>query len=642
MPGIFGVYDPEMGAEELRDLSSRMQQVITHEPWYQCQAVVQPPLAAGRVSLGIINPQGQPASNEDQTVLAWMDGEIYEFQRRRLARQLQAAGHRLDSKGDAELLAHLYEDLGEACFRDLDGTFAVAIFDQRQGKLLIAVDRDASRPLYFHAQDGRFLFASEVKAILQDHRVSRQLDEQGLIEFFTFRHPLGERTLVRNVCFLPAGSVALCCRGRTQVQRYWEPTVFEDQPARPMPEYLGELELGLRRALDRQMYDDRPIGEMLSGGLDSRLLAGLMPPRLQACFHTFTRGPLDCRDVRFGTMVARCVGSQHHILELEPGFLPRLAKLGVWLTDGLMTVIDIYELSTIMQVKPHVEVVFLGTGRSDGILGGIELNRRLLQARTLDEAARAFFAHQGTYIPEDIHAHLLPQRLYRETRGAAFETFRQMLDTCQAGSPAGHVEAFCIQCRWPRSAMYGPVLARTQLEMRFPYSDNEFSDLSCRLPTRWRLGRRMQIALLKRVRPDLASVPYDYTGVPASISTPAQMFLRRGLYYLRRRASNWTRGLISSGSERERANYPAWFRSTLRQWLEGILLDKRTLDRGYYNEACLRQMIADHMTSRRDYSTPFGLLLTFELWNRLFIDEEPMDYPMPGNSPPATYGTEAP
>jgi asparagine synthase (glutamine-hydrolysing) len=306
-----------------------------------------------------------------------------------------------------------------------------------------------------------------------------------------------------------------------------------------------------------------------------------------------------------------------------------------------MTVIDIYELSTIMQVKPHVEVVFLGTGRSDGILGGIELSRRLLQARTLGEAARAFFACEGAYIPESMQARLLSRRLYQETRGAAFETFRQMLDTYQACSPAGQVEAFCIQCRWPRSAMYGPVLARTQLEVRFPYSDNEFSDLSCRLPARWRLRRQMQIALLERVRPDLARVPYDYSGVPASISTPAQMLLRRGLYYLRRRASNWTRGLISSGSERERANYPAWFRSTLRQWLEGVLLDKRTLDRGYYNEAYLRQMIADHMTSRRDYSIQFGLLLTFELWNRLFIDEEPVDYPTPGSSPHVTYGVEA-
>jgi asparagine synthase (glutamine-hydrolysing) len=199
-----------------------------------------------------------------------------------------------------------------------------------------------------------------------------------------------------------------------------------------------------------------------------------------------------------------------------------------------------------------------------------------------------------------------------------------MLDDCQAGTPAGRIEAFCIHCRWPRSSGYGPALARTQVETRSPYSDNDLLDLACRVPARWRLKRQMQIALLERTRPDLVRVPWEYTGLPANASTPARIFLQRGLYRLRRQASGWTRGLISPGTERERANYPMWFRTILREWLKGILLDRRTLDRGYFNETYLREMIAEHMDGRRDYSLRFGLLLTFELWNRLFIDGEPV------------------
>ncbi|MCR4405515.1 MAG: asparagine synthetase B [Anaerolineae bacterium] len=629
MAGIFGIYDPEMAREHLIDLALRMQSVITHQSWYQGRTVAQPPLAAGRVGLGIVNPQPQPASNEDETVLVWMDGEIYDFQRQELSRRLQAAGHRLEGKGDAELLAHLYEDEGEDCFYNLDGTFAVAIFDNHLNKLLIGVDRDASRQLYFYTCDNRFLFASEVKAILQDHRVPRRLDEQGLVEFFTFRHPLGERTLIRDVRFLPAGCLVVFCNGQAQVRRYWEPVVVDDF-SRSREEYLAELEAGLRWALERQLYDDRPIGEMLSGGLDSRLLAGMIPPQRMEHFHTFSRGPLECWDVRFGTLVARAIGSQHHIFELKPDFLPPLARQGVWLTDGLMTVMDIYELSSIELVKSCVDVVFLGLGRGCGILGGVELSKRLLEARNLDEAAQEFFARQGTYIPQDMQARLLSGQLYKNTQGAAFETFRQMLESCQADTPAGQVEVFCIQCRWPRSANYGPFLARTQVETRHPYNDNDFSDLACRVPARWRLKRQMEIALLKRVRPDLARIPYDYTGLPASVSTPTVMFIQRGLYYMRRRASYLTRGWIPAGTERERANYPVWFRTSLRKWLEGILLDRRTLGRGYLNEAFLRQMIRDHMNGRRDYSIQFGLLLTFELWNRLFIDGEPVTTDAPG------------
>jgi asparagine synthase (glutamine-hydrolysing) len=630
MAGIFGIYDPDMDQERLESLSSRMQRVITHHSWYQSQTFVESPLAAGRVSLGVLGSQTQPACNEDGTVLTWLDGEIYDFQRRDLARQLRSAGHLLEGESDAELLAHLYEDLGEACLRDLDGTFSVAIFDRRLRKLVIGVDRDASRPLYFHTCGDRFLFGSEVKALLQDRRVPRQVDEQGLVEFFTLRHPLGERTLVRDVRFLPAGCMATFCEGRTHVQRYWEPAVFEDHPFRSRGDCLDELAARLRLALERQTYGDKPIGEFLSGGLDSRLLAGLTPPRLNGCFHTFSRGPLDCWDVKFGTMVAEKLGSQHHILELKPDFLPRLARQGVWLTDGLMMVVDIYVLGTIEQVKPHVDTVFFGLGRIDSMLGGLELNSRLLRARTVDEAAREFFAQEGHYIPQAMQAQLLPARLYRETRGTAFETVRQMVSECQSDTPAGHVEAFCTRDRWPRCANYGPVLARTQVETRYPYSDNDFSEFVSRMPARWRANRQMQIALLKHVRPDLAHVPYEYTGMPADRSTPVQMFLQRGLYYARRKASAWTRGLISPGTERERANYPVWFRTTLREWLEGVLLDKRTLERGYYNEAYLRQMVADHMSGRRNYATQFGLLLTFELWNRLFIDGEPVEHAAEG------------
>ncbi len=625
MPGILGLYDPEMVLDGMEKLFSAMQRVMIHQAWYRRRTYLEWPLAVGLVDLGILNPQPQPATNEDKTILVWLDGEIYDFQRRALIHQLQAAGHHFESESSAELLAHLYEERREDCVRDLDGTFAIAIYDSRLAKMVIAVDRDASRPLYFYTQNNRFLFASEIKAILQDQRVPRQLDEQGLVEFFTFRHVLGERTLFREVRFLPAGCTATFYHGQVRVRSYWTPTMFEDHPPRLPDDYIDELAAKLGLALERQMGDGRSIGLFLSGGLDSRVLAGLVPSRLKDRFHTFSRGPLDCWDVKFGTQVAERVGSQHHILELKPDFLLDLAKRGVWLTDGLMTVIDIYVLSTIDLVKPYVDFVFFGGGRSDSILGGIELSERLLQARSVDEAARQYFAQEGAYIPQEVQARLFSESLYRETRNAAFETVRETLKAYQADTPAGLVEAFCVQGRWPRSAHYGPTLARTQVETRYPYSDNELSDFTTHVPARWRLNRQMQIALIKHTRPDLAHVPWEYTGIPIDSSTPRRIFLQRGLYYARRQLSGWTHGLITAGTERERANYPIWFRTVLRKWLEDTLLGKRTLDRGYFNETFLRQMIADHMQARRNYTTQFGLLLTFELWNRLFIDGEPID-----------------
>jgi asparagine synthase (glutamine-hydrolysing) len=132
----------------------------------------------------------------------------------------------------------------------------------------------------------------------------------------------------------------------------------------------------------------------------------------------------------------------------------------------------------------------------------------------------------------------------------------------------------------------------------------------------------MQLAVIKRSRPDLAQVPWDFTGLPASISATKIIRARRAYFRARHEIEYLTRGFIPSVVAQERANYSLWYRTVLRPWLEGMLLDKRTLERGYYNGEGLRQLIEEHTSGRRNHSIQFGLLLTFELWNRLFIDGE--------------------
>jgi asparagine synthetase B (glutamine-hydrolysing) len=347
-----------------------------------------------------------------------------------------------------------------------------------------------------------------------------------------------------------------------------------------------------------------------------------LAPSLNGSFHTFSRGPRDCWDVRFGTKVAQRVGSRHHYLTLKPDYLLNAGMRGVWITDGLMTVNDIYMLSTIDQVKPYVDVVFLGNGRMDGILGGIELDRALLQAPSLDEAARIFYNHNSGYIPAKLQAGVFAGSFYRRTRGLAYDALWQMMGQYESDTFHGQVEAFCAQCRWPRSASWGAILSRTQVETRSPYSDNDFCDLICRVPARWRTDRQMQLAVLKRARPDLARVPWANTGLPASISTPKVVLAMRAYYRARREIASLTGGRIPAVLPRERAYHAQWYRTMLRPWLEGILLNERTLARGYYDREGLHALIQEHMTGRHDRSLQFGLLLTFELWNRLFIDGE--------------------
>jgi asparagine synthase (glutamine-hydrolysing) len=630
------VFDPcERNLRELSALLDRMCARITYEQWYQTHTYVQPYVAGGRVGLGIINPQPQPASNEDGSVLAWMDGEIYDYQRQDLNLQLQRAGHGLLGHGDAELIVHRYEDLGVDCVADLDGTFAVAIYDARGvkaqqvdgrcAKLILLVDREASRPLFYYADGGRVTFASEVKAILEDGRVPRKVDEQAVIELFSMRHVLADRTLFQDIRFLPAGHWAAFQDGHVHGQSYWMPRLIEDRPPLPYETYVDEIVAALRRAMERQMYDWRPIGEYLSGGLDSRTLLAAsdgLTSLSDGSFHTFSRGPRDCWDVRFGEKVAQRVGSQHHYLALQPGYLLDAGRRGVWISDGLMTVNDIYALGTIQQVKPHIDVVFLGNGRMDGILGGIELDHKLLRAKSLDQAARSFYAHNSVFMPEKIQARVFAAPFHRRTNGLPYDALRQMMSQYESDTFHGKVEGFCIQCRWPRSANWGAILSRTQVETRSPYSDNDFCDLVCRVPARWRTDRRMQLAVLKRAWPELARIRWATSGLPASISRPKVLLAMRAYFRARREIESLTGGRIPPVLPRERAYYAQWYRTVLRPWLEGTLLDERTLDRGYYDREGIRALIREHMSGHRDRSIQFGLLLTFELWNRLFMDGE--------------------
>lgn len=617
MPGLAGLFDAEAAPEALGACVSRMGRTLAHSQGHQVACHTQGPLAVARAALGIFNRGPQPGRAD--AVLAWVEGELYGYKRRALTTELRAAGHPVAGDNDAELVAGLYAIRGPAFLRDLDGTFSLVVYDQRQNRVLLAVDRAVTRPMHYTVQAGRLWFASEVKALLQDPRVPRVVDEQGWAEFFTFRHPLADHTLLRDIHYLPAGHLAQFEAGRLTTECYWAPTVAASNASRAS--LLADQAAAMRQALERQMSDDASLGLFLSGGLDSRQLAGSLPPR-PGKFHTFSRGPVESWDVKFGMRVARQVGSTHHHLDLKPDFLARYADRGVWLTDGLMTATDIYILSIIEQVRPHVEVVMFGMGLSSGLSSGIALSPALLQARTVDEAIQVFFTTEGVYLPRDLQARLLPARFLGDLRAATAATLRRTVEALPATTPAGLIEAFCVQCRWPRSSGYGPLLARTQVETRAPYSDPDYFAAVSRTPAKWRARRQMQIGLLRHTRPDLARLPWEFTGLPVDISSPPVIFLQRGLYALRRRASRLTGGLIPAGTERERANYPVWFRTALRPWLEDVLLDPRTLDRGLFNPDVVRQMVADHMASRADNSHRFGLLLTYELWSRLFIDGE--------------------
>ncbi|HHH76057.1 MAG TPA: asparagine synthetase B, partial [Phycisphaerae bacterium] len=201
MPGIVGLCDFRRDDEELGKLLDSMSDSLCHETWYHTDRYVSAPLAMGRVSLGLLNPEPQPIFNRDRTLCIVLDGELYDYGS--LKAQLRAEGHHFSLENDAEFLLHWYEARGIEGLRELNGSFALAIWDSRTQTVTLASDRYGLRPLYYARRAGSLLFASEVKALLADPLLTREIDHHAVADFFAFQMLLGDKTFFSEIRVLP-------------------------------------------------------------------------------------------------------------------------------------------------------------------------------------------------------------------------------------------------------------------------------------------------------------------------------------------------------------------------------------------------------------------------------------------------------
>ena len=238
-------------------------------------------LAMRRLKIIDIAGSDQPLSNEDGSVALIFNGEIYNY--RGLRRQLMGRGHRFKTDGDGETIAHLYEDHGLDALSYLRGMFALALWDGRQRRLLLARDRFGQKPLYYYADSKVFVFASEIKAILAHPdvpTVSRfeGADGRALADYLSFGYVPAPGTAFAGIHMLePAMALHVEPSGLTRRQRYWDlPALAPPDPAAKAATYVGDLREQLAEAVKLRLISDVPLGAFLSGGLDSSLIVALM------------------------------------------------------------------------------------------------------------------------------------------------------------------------------------------------------------------------------------------------------------------------------------------------------------------------------------------------------------------------------
>jgi asparagine synthase (glutamine-hydrolysing) len=615
MGGLAGVVGSPADTAQIELTFNRMLSSLQASAAIKPSGRLLPGAALGRASLEILSPGAQPTSDDAQQLWLLLEGEILD-----LPASAPDRGHRgrLSGAALASALLERYRSCGERFVRDLNGSFNLALWDARHEKLIVANDRFGTRPLYYaHASRVGFCFASEIKALLQVPGIRRDVNREATVEFLTLRHLLGDKTPINGIAWLPPATILTYQFGRLSLDTYWAPPFEQEDRRLTLSSSAAQLLELLRQAVGRCLKRDRATAILLSGGLDSRLLVSVAAGRWPLT--TITRGVPGCDDAKLAKRVSAELGTAHHFLEIAPDFLMRCARPGVWFTDGLMTAVDFYELSTLDQLSQYCDVVCFGLPA--GPLGGLGLSPTFAGLSDSD-LAHSIYAQRANLVDDEMQPKLLTESFYREAKDVVRDNLLRVLSGFPPMPSQFKAQHYFFRQYGPRSALYGPVLTRSQVETCFPYADADLLDFTCRVPAALRSGRRVQIEMLLQAAPSLAHIPWQFSGLAVSASTPGRVRLQRAFYRLRREISGLTKGLIPLPPGREQVNWAHWFRTVLRGWLEGLLLSDRTLERGYFRPEGVRHLIQAHMSGARDHSRQFGLLLTVELWHRLFIEGE--------------------
>ncbi|MEN6558755.1 MAG: asparagine synthase (glutamine-hydrolyzing) [Thermoguttaceae bacterium] len=583
--------------------------------------------ALGHRRLSILDLAGgrQPLSNEDGSVWIVFNGEIYNF--RSLRERLEAAGHRFQTDHcDTETLVHLYEDEGCEMFSRLNGMFAMAIWDARRRRLVLARDRLGKKPLVYRHESGRLLFASELKSILEAPGVPREVDPLALDDFMTYQYVPHPRTIFRGIAKLPPGHCAIWQDGRLEVRAFWRPDLNweDDQPARQYAEQLRAL---LTSAVETRLQSDVPLGAFLSGGIDSTIVVGLMSQLAREPVRTFSIGfPVaEFDETRYARVAAQRFGTIHEEFEVQPDAMAILPRL-VWHYDEPMadsSAVPTWYVSEL--TRRRVTVALSGDG-GDELFAGYPRYLAVWLAEGFDRlpsVLRRWLA--GGYWQR------LPSGTRQKSLTRRWKRFAEMLERPSAER---YLEWIAIFGQARRAQLYSDTMAAAvadhdpldflaealaRCDRRDRVTAFSLADLVTYLPC----DLMTKVDIAARAHGLECRQPFlDYRVVELAARMPRRLKFRwgRGKRILRETFGDLIPREIQKRSKMGfGVPLDHWFRHDLKDFARDVLLDSKTLRRGYFRPEAVRRLFDEHQQNRFNHGYRLWSLLILELWHRQWL-----------------------
>jgi len=612
MCGICGVAGP--GAANI-DAVRRMNSRLAHrgpdsEGIFEEQGVA---LAMRRLSIIDLEHGDQPISNEDGSVTVVQNGEIYNY--RELRAELERCGHRFATHSDTEVLVHLYEEHGDGFVERLRGMFAIALWDLRSHRLLLARDRFGIKPLYYRHAGGTLSFASELKAMLEQPGFSRRIDPQAVAAYLAFNSIPAPLTIFAEARKLPAGTLAVWRDGELTQRRYARPAPVPAAHARRRPagELAGELRETLRGSIRAHLVADVPVGVLLSGGVDSAGIVALAAGEQTDPVKTFSVGFEEASfdELDRARLVAERYRTEHHEIVLRPDAVELLPKLVEAFDEpfGDSSALPTYLVSEL--AAGEVKVALSGEG-GDELFGGYYTYVADLLAPRVGRLA-ALAAPLAEMLPSSDSKVSLDYKAKRFARGAGLpalerhhawkEIFSRQTQAALLGvRDPGWDPVDVYRERYAETAGAEP-LARLQdvdlgiylvddllvktdrssmahsLELRVPFLDNEVAAMALGLATPLKVRGLAKKRLLRQALAPL--LPKEV------LSGPKQGFS---------------------------IPVAAWLRGPLQGFARETLSAETLSRQGWLDPATVTGLLDDHCSGREDLSRQLWGLIAFTLW----------------------------
>jgi asparagine synthase (glutamine-hydrolysing) len=602
MPGIAGIIS-EGPAERCQRLLAAMVRSMEHEPSYTSGTYFAPELGVyiGWTAHEHSFPASQVFFNERRDIALILSGEC--FADPEIRSDLRHKGHTIDSHSD--WLVHLYEEDGERFVEKLNGLFSGLLIDKRQGKAFLFNDRYGSERIYWHeAKDGTY-FASEAKALLRVLAETRAFDQEGVAQFLTYGCTLEERTLFRGVRLLPAGSVWSFEDGKCQKRKYFSPDTWETQATLSAESFESKFQETFQRILPRYFESESRIGISLTGGLDTRMIMACRPHSARDIVsYTFSGETGETFDDRLAAQVAKVCGLEHRLLRLGHDFFADFAShvdRTVYVTDGCFGATGAHEIYLNKQARQLAPVRLTGNYGSE-VLRGVSTFKPLRLSPTLFNPgfSRALRCVAGSLTNRSAHP-------------ITFAAFREI----------------------PWNLFGSLAAARSQVEFRTPYLDNEIVALAYRAPESLRKSPLPAWQLVTANNTLLSSIPTDRRPSPGS--SRAAAVLRRlfseatfKLDYLNNEGwPDWLSPLEPVFSRAAAAlkiiglhkylHYRRWFRYELAEYVKDVVSSTRAQQAPFWNRPFLQNMTAAHIQGRNNYVSEINAVLTLEAVERLLL-----------------------